>query len=82
MKTDDRKLIKSIEGKKLNFHLDNGGHKNILEYKAFWYKKQCFIWDEETCQFSKLIGLEKYVQNSELHLGNKQGLSKDEQLLR
>ncbi|XP_043470600.1 polyamine-transporting ATPase 13A3-like isoform X1 [Leptopilina heterotoma] len=82
LNTDDRKLIKNIEGKKLNFHLDNGSHKNIIEYKAFWYKKQCFIWDEETCQFSKLIGLEKYVQNSELHLGNKQGLSKDEQLLR
>ncbi|XP_034951559.1 probable cation-transporting ATPase 13A3 [Chelonus insularis] len=72
----------SIEGKNLDINLANGTKKQVPEYRAFWFKKQCYVWDDTREEFSRLIGLDKYVACTELHLGHSAGLSKEEQLLR
>ncbi|KAG8035636.1 hypothetical protein G9C98_001064 [Cotesia typhae] len=78
----DGDLLTSIEGKSLGINLDNGTKREVLEYRAFWFKKQCYIWDEARDEFAGLIGLDKYVSCPELHLGHNKGLSQEEQLLR
>lgn len=76
----DEDLIRAIEGRKLTIKLENGTLQEVDEYRAFWCKKQCYIWDSKRDEFSKLVGLDKHVLCSDLHQG--QGLSKEEQLLR
>ncbi|XP_063984663.1 polyamine-transporting ATPase 13A3-like isoform X1 [Diachasmimorpha longicaudata] len=78
----DPELVTSIEGKKLSITLENGTKRDVLEYRAFWFKKQCYIWDEIQNEFAMLVALDKYVPCTELHLGFNKGLSKEEQLLR
>ncbi|XP_014295273.1 polyamine-transporting ATPase 13A3 isoform X2 [Microplitis demolitor] len=78
----DVDLLNSIEGKSLSINLDNGTKREVPEYRAFWFKKQCYIWDETRDEFSGLIGLDRYVSCPELHLGQNKGLSKEDQLLR
>ncbi|KAI4490957.1 hypothetical protein M0802_010631 [Mischocyttarus mexicanus] len=75
-------LIESVKNKKLQLNLENGTKSEVTEYRAFWCKKQCYIWDVTQNAFSKLIGLDKYVLCSDLHLGHDKGLSKEEQFLR
>ncbi|XP_017759410.1 PREDICTED: probable cation-transporting ATPase 13A3 [Eufriesea mexicana] len=75
-------LIEKIRCKKLKINLENGTQCEIDEYKAFWCKKQCYIWDITQNTFSKLVGLDKYTLCSDLNLNNNHGLSKEEQCLR
>ncbi|XP_015598277.1 probable cation-transporting ATPase 13A3 [Cephus cinctus] len=78
----DEDLLKSAEGKELRICLENGTQGNVLEYRAFWCKKQCYIWDTNGHEFSRLVGLDKYNLCTDLHLGTNQGLSREEELLR
>ncbi|XP_046747691.1 polyamine-transporting ATPase 13A3-like [Diprion similis] len=73
-------LIRKIEGRKLTIKLENGTLREVDEYKAFWCKKQCYIWDTNKSEFSKLVGLDKHVLCADLH--EAKGLSREEQLLR
>lgn len=75
-------LLKKIEGEKLSISLENGTKRDVSEYRAFWFKKQCYIWDELREEFAMLVALDKYVPCTELHLEFNMGLSKEEQLLR
>lgn len=75
-------LLESVKNKKLKLTLENGTKSEVTEYKAFWCKKQCYIWDVTQNTFSKLVGLDKYTLCSDLHLGQNKGLSKEEQFLR
>ncbi|XP_053988390.1 polyamine-transporting ATPase 13A3-like [Hylaeus volcanicus] len=68
--------------KKLKINLENGTQCEVLEYKAFWCKKQCYIWDITQNTFARLVGLDKYTLCSDLDLSSNQGLSKEEQSLR
>lgn len=52
----------------------------LLEVRAFWCKKLCYIWDEDTKMFTKLVGLDKGITNTEFH--NLEGLDHVEQFLR
>ncbi|KAG7209711.1 hypothetical protein KM043_011347 [Ampulex compressa] len=79
---DEQGLAEKIKDRKLKISLDNGAQCEVLQYNAFWFKKQCYIWDTTENLFSKLVGLDKYVLCSDLHLENNQGLSKEEQCLR
>ncbi|KAK0166024.1 hypothetical protein PV328_004483 [Microctonus aethiopoides] len=74
--------LSSIEGKNLEIRLENGTIHQVPEYRAFWFKKQCYIWDDSKEEFARLVGLDKYVLCSELYHGHNNGLSKDEQKLR
>lgn len=74
--------MSSIEGKNLEIRLENGTIHQVPEYRAFWFKKQCYIWDDSKEEFARLVGLDKYVLCSELYHGHNNGLSKDEQKLR
>ncbi|XP_012255739.2 polyamine-transporting ATPase 13A3-like [Athalia rosae] len=76
----DEDLIKKIQGRKLTIKLENGTLREVDEYRAFWCKKQCYIWDTKRSEFSKLVGLDSHVLCTDLHQG--QGMSKEEQLLR
>lgn len=78
----DDELLTRIEGRNLNIRLENGTLREVPEYSAFWFKKQCFIWDDTKTEFARLVGLDKFVACSDLHLGNDQGISREEQLLR
>ncbi|XP_043279713.1 polyamine-transporting ATPase 13A3-like [Venturia canescens] len=82
LSTIDDETLKNIEGKDLGIRLENGTLREVPEYRAFWFKKQCYIWDDTKSEFARLVGLDKFVACSDLHLENGQGLSKDEQLLR
>ncbi|XP_046814648.1 polyamine-transporting ATPase 13A3-like isoform X1 [Vespa crabro] len=75
-------LLESVRNKKLKLNLENGTKSEVTEYKAFWCKKQCYIWDVTQNAFSKLVGFDKYMLCSDLHLGQNKGLSKEEQFLR
>lgn len=75
-------LIEKIRCKKLKINLENGTQCEVLEYKAFWCKKQCYVWDITQNTFARLVGLDKYTLCSDLHLNSNQGLSKEEQCLR
>ncbi|CAL7950959.1 unnamed protein product [Xylocopa violacea] len=80
--SSDKDLIEKIRCKKLKINLENGTQCEVFEYKAFWCKKQCYIWDITQNTFSRLVGLDKYTLCSDLNLNNNQGLSKEEQCLR
>ncbi|KOC69420.1 putative cation-transporting ATPase 13A3 [Habropoda laboriosa] len=80
--SDDEHLIEKIRCKKLKINLKNGTQCEVFEYRAFWCKKQCYIWDITQNTFSRLVGLDKYTLCSDLNLNNNQGLSKEEQCLR
>ncbi|XP_020280568.1 probable cation-transporting ATPase 13A3 [Pseudomyrmex gracilis] len=71
-----------IKDKKLRIALENGTRCEIHEYKAFFCKKRCYIWDETKSEFSRLVGLDHGTTCSDLHLSSNVGLSKEEQLLR
>uniref|UniRef100_A0A0C9QI04 Cation-transporting ATPase n=1 Tax=Fopius arisanus TaxID=64838 RepID=A0A0C9QI04_9HYME len=75
-------LLSRIEGQKLSISLENGTKRDVSDYRAFCFKKQCYIWDEIRNEFARLVALDKYVPCSELHLGFNKGLSKEDQLLR
>lgn len=78
----DADLLNTIEGKHLDINLENGTKRQVPNYRAFWFKKQCYIWDDSREEFARLVGLDKYVPCTELHIGDNKGLSKEEQLLR
>lgn len=78
----DRELMNKLQGSHLKINLENGTKTQVLEYKAFWCKKQCFIWDETKNEFSKLIGFDKFVNCSDLNFKENIGLSREEQILR
>ena len=80
--TSDEQLAEKIRCKKLRINLENGTQCEVLEYKAFQCKKQCYVWDITQNAFSRLVGLDKYTLCSDLHLSSNQGLSKEEQCLR
>ncbi|KOX74320.1 putative cation-transporting ATPase 13A3 [Melipona quadrifasciata] len=79
---NDKQLAEKIRYKKLMINLENGTQCQIYEYKAFWCKKQCYIWDVTQNTFSRLVGLDKYTLCSDLNLNKNRGLSKEEQCLR
>ncbi|KAK9302311.1 hypothetical protein QLX08_005724 [Tetragonisca angustula] len=79
---NDKQLAEKIRYKKLMINLENGTQCQIYEYKAFWCKKQCYIWDVTQNTFSRLVGLDKYTLCSDLNLNKNHGLSKEEQCLR
>lgn len=78
----DDELLKNIEGKNLLITLENGTKREVLSYRAFWFKKKCYIWDDCHDEFSGLVGFDHNVLCSELHLRTNKGLSKEEQLLK
>ncbi|KAK2576200.1 hypothetical protein KPH14_008405 [Odynerus spinipes] len=80
--SNDIHLLESVKNKKLSINLENGTKSEVTEYKAFWCKKQCYIWDVRQNEFSRLVGLDKYTACSDLHFGQNKGLSKEEQFLR
>ncbi|KAL0122241.1 hypothetical protein PUN28_007172 [Cardiocondyla obscurior] len=77
----DQELLKKIKNKRLKINLENGTCHQVCEYKAFWCKKKCYIWDTTKNTFSRLVGLDNGTTCAELHLSCS-GLSKEEQLLR
>ncbi|XP_011496793.1 PREDICTED: probable cation-transporting ATPase 13A3 [Ceratosolen solmsi marchali] len=78
----DKDLLNRIKNKNLELNLENGTKCKIQEYKVFWCKKQCYVWDEKTNEFSKLTSPDKYALCSDLHTEKVKGLSIEEQLLR
>ncbi|KAL6418480.1 hypothetical protein ACFW04_012062 [Cataglyphis niger] len=78
----DQDLMEKIKDKKLKINLENGTRCEIYEYKAFWCKKKCYIWDVTKHAFSRLVGLDNGTLCSDFHLSCNNGLSKEEQLLR
>lgn len=80
--TVDHDLAEKIRNKVLKINLENGTRSEVYEYKAFWCKKQCYIWDVTENVFSRLVGFDNGTMYSDFHLGNDYGLSKEEQLLR
>ncbi|XP_025994168.1 probable cation-transporting ATPase 13A3 [Solenopsis invicta] len=80
--TVDQDLLEKIKDKELKINLENGTLCEVHEYKAFWCKKKCYIWDTTKNMFSKLVGLENGTMCSDLYLLRANGLSKEEQLLR
>ncbi|XP_012543592.2 probable cation-transporting ATPase 13A3 [Monomorium pharaonis] len=78
----EQDLLEKIKDKKLKINLENGTRCEIHEYKAFWFKKKCYIWDATKNIFSRLVGLDNGTMCSNLHLSRSNGLSKEEQLLR
>ncbi|XP_029680789.1 probable cation-transporting ATPase 13A3 isoform X1 [Formica exsecta] len=78
----DQDLVEKIKDKKLKINLENGTRCEVYEYKAFWCKKKCYIWDVTKHAFSKLVGLDNGTLCSDFHLSCNSGLSKEEQLLR
>lgn len=82
LENNDKHLIEEIKCKKLKINLENGTQCELYEYKAFWCKKQCYIWDITQNKFSRLVGLDKYTLCSDLNLSSNHGLSKEEQCLR
>lgn len=78
----NQEIVDKLKTSKLKISLENGTKNELLEYRAFWCKKQCFIWDETKLEFSKLIGLEKFICCSDLSFNKNDGLSKEEQILR
>lgn len=82
LENNDKHLIEEIKCKKLKINLENGTQCELYEYKAFWCKKQCYIWDITQNNFSRLVGLDKYTLCSDLNLSSNHGLSKEEQCLR
>lgn len=79
--TVEQDLLEKIKDKKLKINLENGTRCEVYEYKAFWCKKKCYIWDTRKNIFSKLVGLNNGTMCSDLHLSRGNGLSKEEQLL-
>lgn len=79
--TADQDLLEKIKDKKLKINLENGTRREVREYKAFWCKKKCYIWDTTKNIFSRLVGLDNGTMCSDLHLSHS-GLSKEDQLLR
>ncbi|XP_072748287.1 polyamine-transporting ATPase 13A3 isoform X3 [Anoplolepis gracilipes] len=75
-------LVEKIKDKKLKINLENGTRCEVYEYKAFWCKKKCYIWDVTKQAFSRLVGLDNGTLCSDFHLSCSNGLSKEEQLLR
>ncbi|KZC11791.1 putative cation-transporting ATPase 13A3 [Dufourea novaeangliae] len=80
--TNDERLVEKVRREKLRINLENGTQCEVFEYRCFWCKKQCYVWDITQNTFSRLVGLDKYTLCSDLHLNNNQGLSKEEQCLR
>ncbi|XP_032669057.1 probable cation-transporting ATPase 13A3 [Odontomachus brunneus] len=80
--TVDQDLVAKIRNKALKINLENGSRCEIYEYKAFWCKKRCYIWDTPKNSFSRLVGYENGTIYSDFHVENGHGLSKEEQLLR
>ncbi|XP_011703972.1 PREDICTED: probable cation-transporting ATPase 13A3 isoform X3 [Wasmannia auropunctata] len=80
--TVDQDLLEKIKDKKLKINLENGTRCEVHEYKAFWCKKKCYIWDTTKNIFSRLVGLDNGTMCSDLHVSCSNGLSKEEQLLR
>ncbi|XP_078034110.1 polyamine-transporting ATPase 13A3 isoform X2 [Augochlora pura] len=78
----DRHLVEKVRSKKLPIRLENGTQRELFEYRAFWCKKQCYVWDAQQNTFSRLVGLDRYTLCSDLHANSNQGLSKEEQCLR
>lgn len=78
----DQNLVEKIKDKKLKINLENGTCCEINEYRAFWCKKKCYIWDATKHAFSRLVGLDNGTLCSDFHLSCSNGLSKEEQLLR
>ncbi|XP_033335850.2 polyamine-transporting ATPase 13A3 isoform X1 [Megalopta genalis] len=78
----NRRFVEKIESKKLPIRLENGTQRELFEYRAFWCKKQCYVWDAQQDAFSRLVGLDRFTLCSDLHLSSDQGLSKEEQCLR
>lgn len=79
--TVDQNILEKIKDKKLEINLENGTRREVYEYKAFWCKKKCYIWDSTKNVFSRLVGLDVGTNCSDLHFSHS-GLSKEEQLLR
>ncbi|XP_019699180.2 probable cation-transporting ATPase 13A3 isoform X2 [Harpegnathos saltator] len=80
--TVDQDLVEKIRNKTLKINLENGTRGEVYEYKAFWCKKKCYIWDITKNVFSELVGFDNGTMYSDFHLGSGHGLSKEEQLLR
>ncbi|XP_071570378.1 polyamine-transporting ATPase 13A3 [Temnothorax nylanderi] len=77
----DQNILEKIKDKKLKINLENGTRREVREYKAFWCKKKCYIWDTTKNIFSRLVELDNGTMCSDLHL-SRSSLSKEEQLLR
>ncbi|XP_014472469.1 PREDICTED: probable cation-transporting ATPase 13A3 isoform X2 [Dinoponera quadriceps] len=78
----DQDLLEKIRNKALKINLENGTRSEVYEYKSFWCKKKCYIWDVTKYEFSRLVGFDNGTMCSDFHLGSEHGLSKEEQLLR
>ncbi|XP_032458038.1 probable cation-transporting ATPase 13A3 isoform X2 [Nasonia vitripennis] len=79
---ENDQLIQGLQGKDLKISLLNGTKTGVPEYRAFWCKKLCYIWDNTRCEFSKLTGLDSYINCSDLNKEKNDGLAREEQILR
>lgn len=70
-----------IEEANLKIKLENGTKAEVQEYRAFWCKKLCYIWDTDRCEFSKLTGLDRHIYCSELNSNKNDGLTREKQFL-
>lgn len=61
--------------------LENGAMIKSPEYRVFWCKNQCYVWDAGKNEFSKLTSLQKGTCCSDLGTSC-EGLAKEEQILR
>ncbi|KAJ8686408.1 hypothetical protein QAD02_022202 [Eretmocerus hayati] len=78
---EETDVLGKLRGKNLKISLENGTKIEVPEYRAFWCKKKCYVWDVMKFEFSKLIGLDKYTYCSDLNAKKNHGLSKEEQTL-
>ncbi|XP_058794435.1 probable cation-transporting ATPase W08D2.5 isoform X2 [Phymastichus coffea] len=62
-------------------NLENGTKIESEEFRVFWCKKECYVWDVKNNEFSKLTSLKNVTYCSDLNVNNK-GLSKEQQILR
>ncbi|CAB0031132.1 unnamed protein product [Trichogramma brassicae] len=58
--------IQRIRNTDLEIMLENGSRVYASNYRAFWCKKQCYIWDEKNREFSKLARFDRFANCSDL----------------
>uniref|UniRef100_A0ABD2WVW2 Cation-transporting ATPase n=1 Tax=Trichogramma kaykai TaxID=54128 RepID=A0ABD2WVW2_9HYME len=62
----DQDSIQRIRNTDLEIMLENGSRVYASNYRAFWCKKQCYIWDEKNREFSKLARFDRFANCSDL----------------
>lgn len=75
-------LNDNLQNAHLSVNLENGTKLEVQEYRAFWCKKQCYVWDPTKYEFSKLADLSTHTYCSDLNAEKNYGLSQQEQILR